>query len=238
MKKKIFINVLALILIVSLVFLFYNNYSESQKHKQSKNKEFTYVNDYRITANRLVDPGEYKNIQRVNSVNDYYISDNLSDMQEKADEIVEGEIIAVEHLAISGDAWTKVDVKITGGVKGKLKSGDKISVYQSGGYVPLTEHIKAYDDAFRYSHLSEEEIENTVIYDVVDDEETPKVGTTAIFMLAESSSDIIPRGAYQRVRGKYAQLNNLKGSTYRCYNDTADKGYVDKSFEDIKRVID
>ena len=46
------------------------------------------------------------------------------------------------YTSYEGIAWTKLDVLITDTLKGDLKVGDVISVFNLGGYIPLSEHIE------------------------------------------------------------------------------------------------
>lgn len=191
--------------------------------------------DYTVKAENIISLADYEYIEEVSISNDYFISDSIGEMSDVSDNIVNAEVIKVEYLSINGNAWTKVDIKLNSVYKGDLRKGDCITIYQSGGYQPLESHIAFYDDAFRYSHLSDEEIKQTLLHEIPDEEADTEVGSEAIYLLRKSTEEFLPDGVYVRVRGKYATLIDMEDNTYRCYNDTNKKGYQDRSLHEIKK---
>lgn len=141
---------------------------------------------------------------------DYGIFGDIDTLSETADEIVGGTVQRVIYDEIEGMAWMKVDVLISDVLKGKLKQNDVISVYMLGGYMSLEEHIKYHDDAFRYN-MTKKEIKKAIMKEVIDGEAYPKEGEKNIFYLCKTSAESpLPLNAYERIRGKYAELDVVK----------------------------
>ena len=67
---------------------------------------------------------------------------------------------------------TKIELDIQNSLSGTLKKGDSITLYQSGGYVPLTDHIAYYKDAFRYKEWSKEKINDTILQETINGRRT------------------------------------------------------------------
>lgn len=200
-----------------------DNFSESIK--QSFNNSNSNNADYNTATRdisailRKVNINDYEKTEDVISSNDYDISSDLNVMEKNSDEVVEGTIKEVTYVVIDGDGWTKVDLDINTSIKGNLRAGDMVSVYQLGGYVPLADHIKFYDDAFRYSDLSDNEINNTVLKETVDGEQLPKVGEKAIYFLEKFSNNSILDGQFGRTRGQSSELKYSENGKYIYYRD-------------------
>lgn len=214
------------------------NYTVADNKKETPSVEEN-GKDRTVPSKGDIQPKEYSHVEEIESQCDYGISSDLEKISEASDEVVEGTIESVAFVSIEGDAWTKVGLKIKKALYGTLKANDKITVYQSGGYVPLKDHIAYYDDAFRYKDWSKERIASTVFYEKVEGEEAPVVGTTAIYYLNKAKQPALPKGVYNRVCGKYAELEKMDGNTYRHYDmkASAKKEYEEVSISLIQDTI-
>ena len=167
-----------------------------------------------LAENRVEVKGkDVKNVVEVNTeCCDYAVSSDLSDLSDYASEIIQGTVKEVTYVNIEGNAWIKGDIVVTKSIKGEIEVSDVISVYMIGGYVSLEDHIKQYDDAEKFG-LSEAEIKDTVIKSNIENEKFPIVGDESIFYLVQTPSESpLPDGAYERICGKYSELQFNKSS--------------------------
>ena len=158
-------------------------------------------------------------------------------MSEEAQEIVEAKIRTFQYVVIDGDAWTKIELDIQNSLSGALKKGDSITLYQSGGYVPLTDHIAYYKDAFRYKEWSKKKINDTILQETINGEGEPVVGTEAIYYLTKFKKDGILNGNYGRVCGKYAQLNKINDNSYKHEQMSGSNSSEKVTISDIKKEL-
>lgn len=149
-----------------------------------------------------------KKIIQTDSISDWDHNPSFESLTENSDLIVKGRITKVEQRVFDGLPWMEMFVKISEPIMGNANSGDEISIYILGGYMPLEDYIKLNDDAVRFKDMSKSEIKNTVLKDVVDGEEFPKVNQESIFFLVKPGDEYgFPKGVYNRTRGHEAQLN-------------------------------
>lgn len=226
MKSKIF---MLFILGASMVLSACNAETGTQNHdfgkqenisldkKDNRSRKDIQGSDKTVSAVNSIHLDQYQYTEEIISQNDYAVSADLSDMAKAAEEVVEGKILSVEYVSVDGDAWTKVDLEVMKSLEGSLVQKDKITVYQSGGYVPLKAHIASYDDAFRYKDWNKKKINATILHETVDGEEAPVVGTQSIYYLIPMEKKGFPKGIYGRVCGKYAQLSKIGKKTYRHF---------------------
>lgn len=123
-----------------------------------------------------------------------------------ATDIISGSIQKVTYDAIDGLAWTKADVLVDEVCKGDLVSGDTISVYIQGGYISLTEMLKFSQDSFRYTDEQLANSDNICIKQVFDGEDFAVKGDSNVFYLCRTNSEKFPSGSYERVLGKYGEM--------------------------------
>ena len=248
MKKIYFATGVLLISMCMLLACENKNASQgdSKKAEQAKQateapkdaKVATAENGKRTESNDVtVDVQKYHNTEKIVSENDYAISSDLQDMSEEAQEIVEAKIRTFQYVVIDGDAWTKIELDIQSSLSGTLKKGDSITLYQSGGYVPLTDHIAYYKDAFRYKEWSKKKINDTILQETINGEGEPVVGTEAIYYLTKFKKDGILNGNYGRVCGKYAQLNKINDDTYQHEQMSGSNSSEKVTISDIKKEL-
>ena len=219
-KKKYGIGLFGLLIACALVL---GNVSLHPKAKQdvsktqetisNKEKQTEDIIDKRVEAlHPVVVDGEKNVMETLANLDnlEYGISGDIDTLSETAEEIVGGTIQAVTYDEIEGLAWMKADVLITDSLKGNLKQNDMISIYMPGGYISLEEYMKYHDDKMPYN-MTKQEMKKTVMKEVVEGEAFPQKGEKNIFYLSKTSSDSpLPSDAYERIRGKYAELDVIR----------------------------
>ena len=151
---------------------------------------------------------EGKTIMEVPSICDWAYDTSMETLTERATEIVVGTVEGIAYTEVEGHAWTIVEFKPEQVLKGSMQPGEAVEIYTLGGYIALEDMIDYYQDGFRYEDMTEEEIQNTVVHEVVDGEESPpEAGGRYLFYLAETRANSpLPDGAYERVRGTASQF--------------------------------
>lgn len=187
---------------------------EKEQHKPDSPDTYTKAKAVK-KKNAGIDISKYHNVEEITSYSEFAISSDLQEMSAAAQVIVDAKVKAFSYVTIDGDAWIKMKLTVQRNLKGKLKKGDRITLYRSGGYVPLTEHIRYYHDADRYEDWSDKKIKDTILKESVDGEADPVVGTEAVFYLAKFKKKGILKGNYGRVCGKYAELVKIDSDSYR-----------------------
>lgn len=181
-------------------------------------------------------PDSGKKVMDVRSSMDGFLSPELDSLIQVSDAIVRGTVKNVVFTQFDGIAWTKADLLITESLKGEFQKGDLVSVFILGGYIPLADHIKAYDNAFRYEGLTPEEIQNTVLKETVNGESFAQVGDDYIYCLVKTSKDSpLPDGAYERV-SSYGQFAIDQEGDY-IQNGVGEDGTAAITPEDFKSHI-
>lgn len=96
-------------------------------------------------------PDSDSNVIELASTPDELYQNDLKKLISISDDVIRVTVQNVAYTSYEGVAWTKLDVLITDTLKGDLKVGDVISVFNLGGYIPLSEHIEGHNDAFRFN---------------------------------------------------------------------------------------
>lgn len=177
--------------------------------KTGRDKRVTAVNpiDLEILNNGRVVVDE---INCLTSSDGYKVSSDLDFLSECASEIVSGTVKEITYDVIEGMAWTKVDIQITDVFKGNLRKKDNLSVYRLGGYILFKEYEKYHEDTVLFG-LEPIEKEHTLLKEVYEGEEFPEIGEKSVFYLSQAVSDSsLPKGAYERINGKYGELKTRK----------------------------
>lgn len=129
-----------------------------------------------------------------------------------SDQIVSGTVIGLTYTRIGNELWTQVDLVITDVYDGTLRQGDKISVYEKGGYIPLSEYLALYPELSSMFPITDEEIQNMTCFDPDMQETSSALGETCLYFLQEGSS-AVPAGAYQYVSNADVSRYQWNGSS-------------------------
>lgn len=170
-----------------------------------------------------------KNIIKTTSISDKLLEEDFPNLVKNSDSVIKGKVSSVGYKAIDGNAWTVISFKVDDVFKGSISKGETIDVYYIGGYIDLNDHIKYYNDAEKFSNLSEKEINNTVLQEIVDGEEFIRENEKLILCIVKTSDESpLPKGSYERLYssgmlklkdGKYTQVYGEVKEKYSIAND-------------------
>ena len=210
----------------------------SNNTNNSSNANVGMIRDLSVNLERNYSvPGSDSNVLEVVSTADEFYQNDLKELISVSDDVIRVTVQNVTFTSYEGVAWTKSDVLITDTFKGDLKIGDVISVFTLGGYIPLSDHIKGHDDAFRFKDLSAEEIKTTFLKETIDGEKTVQKSDDLILCLVQTPKNSpLPNGAYERVSytGQlYADGDNKFVQMITDSSETTEKTY---SYDDIKKM--
>ena len=184
-------------------------------------------------------PDSDSNVIELTSTPDELYQNDLKKLISISDDVIRVTVQNVAYTSYEGVAWTKLDVLITDTLKGDLKVGDVISVFNLGGYIPLSEHIEGHNDAFRFKNLSAEEIKTTFLKETIDGEKTVQKSDDLILCLVQTPKNSpLPNGAYERVSytGQlYSDGDNKFVQLITDSSETTEKTY---SYDDIKKMTE
>ena len=217
-----------------------NNSSNTITSSSSKNANVGMIRDLSVDLERKYSiPDSDSNVLEVVSKADEVYQNDLNELISVSDDVIRGKVQNVAYTSYEGVAWTKLDVLITDTLKGDLKVGDVISVFNLGGYIPLSEHIEGHNDAFRFKNLSAEEIKTTFLKETIDGEKTVQKSDDLILCLVQTPKNSpLPNGAYERVSytGQlYADGDNKFVQLITDSSETTEKTY---SYDDIKKMTE
>ncbi len=233
--KKAFL--LSLVLIMTC-FTVTSCKDTSNNTNNTSNANVGMIRDLSVNLERSYSvPSSDSKVLEVVSETDEFYQDDLKKLISVSDDVIRVTVQNVTFTSYEGVAWTKSDVLITDTFKGDLKIGDVISVFNLGGYIPLSDHIEGHDDAFRFNDLSAEEIETTFLKETIDGEKTIEKSDDLILCVVRTPEDSpLPNGAYERV--------SYSGQLYAEDNEefiqiiTDSPGVTEKtySYDDIKEM--
>ena len=178
-----------------------NNSSNTITSSSSKNANVGMIRDLSVDLERKYSIQDSdSNVLEVVSKADEVYQNDLNELISVSDDVIRGKVQNVAYTSYEGVAWTKSDVLITDTFKGNLKKGDVLSVFTLGGYIPLSEHIKGHNDAFRFKDLSAKKIKTTFLKETIDGEKPIKKSDDLILCVVKTPKDSpLPKGAYERV---------------------------------------
>ena len=88
---------------------------------------------------------------------------DLESLVSHSDDVIEFRVDEIKYAFLEGSGYTICDVTVTKAFTGELMTGDRISLLQYGGIFTIDEEIGYWDDDEKFSHLTEEEKQNTLI---------------------------------------------------------------------------
>ena len=128
-------------------------------------------------------------------VPDPWMSDNgkgesVSEMFKNSYAVVLAKVDKMVYTSIGGSPMTAEDLTIEKVFKGSLGTGDRLTVFISGGCIPAEEFISMHPDS---QYIADSY--NTSVYDSADSRYELKVGKTYLFFIDNGSSEF-PDGAF------------------------------------------
>ena len=235
--KKAFLLFLMLII---ACFIIIGCKDSSNNTNNSSNANVGVLRDLSVNLEKNYSvPDSDSNVIELASTPDELYQNDLKKLISISDDVVRVTVQNVAYTGYEGVAWTKLDVLITDTLKGDLKVGDVISVFNLGGYIPLSEHIEGHNDAFRFKNLSAEEIKTTFLKETIDGEKKVQKSDDLILCLVQTPKNSpLPNGAYERVSytGQlYADGDNKFVQLITDSSETTEKTY---SYDDIKKMTE
>lgn len=147
----------------------------------------------------------------MSSQNDYAFLPTMDNIVAYSEYSVIGTVKGTEYVSLGTHAWTALTVSVEETLSGNIMSGTDIKVYTYGGYIPLREKLGGSVDAHGIN-MTDEEIDNTVVYEYADETELPKIGAKYVFYLVDGN-DNMENGSYEGLFGKYGRLEVSGDST-------------------------
>ena len=235
--KKAFLLLLVLII---TCFTITGCKDSSNSTNNSSNANVGAIRDLSVNVEKNYSvPDSDSNVIEVTSTPSELYQNDLKKLISVSDDVIRVTVQNVTYTSYEGVAWTKLDVLITDTLKGDLKVGDVISVFNLGGYIPLSEHIEGHDDAFRFKDLSAEEIKTTFLKETIDGEKTIQKSDDLILCVVQTpKNSSLPNGAYERVSytGQlYADGDKEFVQMITDNSETKEKTY---SYDDIKKMTE
>lgn len=177
-----------------------------------------------------------KNIQIVHTLAEPFSTySEFSKFQTETVSVVRGVITDIAYFARGKNAFTKIDLDISESILGDFVTGDKISVYKWGGYIPLS--VTNPDIQDRFPEITDEELENTVVDMRIDGDPHPVAGQDIVVFLAAANPE---NDMYPIVGGHYGQFTNNGTDQFTRHLDQTDNadgitGYALTSQPEIDR---
>ncbi len=180
-----------------------------------------------------------KNIITSTGISDTFYQEDFATLIKHSDAVVKGKVLSVNFEELDGNAWTKIKFHVDDIFKGDIKINEDIEIHFMGGYMTLEEHIKTNDDAFRFETLSDTEIKNTILKEVIDGEnEFVKKDEELILCLVKNP------GYYPFTKDSYLRILpsgmlKLEGNTYKQKYGEIEEKYSIKTNEisNIKKMV-
>jgi hypothetical protein len=190
-------------------------------------------------------PDEFKGkkIEENNSAYDYPYEATFDNVARDSSNIITAKVNGFSYTAtpysIASDACTVIHVTVTESLIGAIPVDKPLDIYTFGGYIPLRDYLgdSIYDHGIS---MSDEEIDNTVIYQKSDESALPIIGMEYAFCLNLGKDyDSVPDDAYIRVRGEYGQLlvkedENKKSFIRRVYGTNETQSYSIEDFDKVR----
>ncbi len=205
MKK--FVSLLFLLMALVVIF---GGCSKAGNYKGAKDsRDLTVSIEYEYMG-----PNKNNKLLKVDSVTDSIYGSDLNVIFNDSDEIIRGTVKNISYTSFTGSAWTKADIIVAESYKGELKKGDIVTIFMFGGYIKLQDHIKFFDDRFRFEDLTESEINNIVLKEMDNGIPFLSEGEELIFPLITPAPHMpLPKGCFERMSAA-GILNKDKDGNY------------------------
>ncbi len=165
---------------------------------------------------------QMKNAEVIEASSQYrYPASTLEEIVQNSTELVACEVEEVEFVTIlNGQPQTKTVVKILDSLKGGLEPGDRITVYNDGGYITMDDYIKTREIEARFPDATQQQRMNTV-YEIknsdAQNERYPEVGDRYFYGLRTDSS---LNGGYFPTTGPFTTYRMDDSGRYTRRPDT------------------
>ena len=174
---------------------------------------------------------EYDRILNLDNIMDY------NDVFLLTAKVVDINYICLSKSGAGGSPWTVIDVVVTDNLNSNLKIGTNLKICTYGGYISLRENLSdvLYMTGDKYesdTNITEEEIDNSVYYEVVNNGELPIINQEYAFCLKKTET-INSIGDYELIGGIYGIL--LKNNDTYIYRSSEMDKYGENMIENFTR---
>ncbi len=189
-------------------------------------------------------PAEFqgKTVLRMSAEMDRLYAPTMDNIVSHADGAIRGTVQGITYTSLGEaslgkNAWTVIRVKTEKTLAGDIPAGGTLDIYTFGGYIPLREKLGDSLEAHG-SSMTEEGLDNSVVYQYSDESALPEIGKTYIFYLVEPN-EAMPQGSYERLCGSYGQLEvGADGQTLtRVAADGAIEIYTPQQLTALNRTV-
>lgn len=129
------------------------------------------------------------------------IYETIPDLTGDAAGIVRGDVLNVSYFHIGTVAYTKMDLEVAESLYGDFVPGDTISVYKSGGYIPMADYLPDIQD--RFPDITDEEVAGTVVDVSNEGDPHPTTGQDLVVFLYTSENEPEPLTDMYGILGDY-----------------------------------
>lgn len=134
----------------------------------------------------------------------------------------------LKNTSGGGSSWTIIDATVTDSMNSKLDIGTNLRIYTYGGYVSMREKLSdiLYKTGGKYGDgidMTEDEIDNTVYYDIVDGGKLPIINQEYAVCL-KKARDIMVNGDYELIGGVNGILLKTNGDYLYMSSEYDDVG--------------
>lgn len=205
-RAKISILLLSILVIISLTACRSADNQTSATDNTPQSQE-TPIPDSEIILFEQETPSIYqdKTVINDNSRLDLAYRPVLEEVIPHATAIVQATVDNIEYTSIGANAWTVIDAAVQDVLSGDLPDRSNITIYAYGGYISMKDVATAEHNRERYTDMTDEELENTIIRQAADMQESPLVGQQYIFFLGAPTDDM-PADAYEQLGWKFCQM--------------------------------
>lgn len=180
-RAKISILLLSVLVIISLTACQSANDQTSATDNTPLPQE-TPIPDSEIILFEQETPSIYqdKTVINDNSRLDLAYRPVLEEVIPHATAIVQATVDNIEYTSIGANAWTVIDAAVQDVLSGNLSDRSNITIYAYGGYISMKDVAAAEHNRESYTDMTDEELENTIIRQAADMQESPLVGQECV----------------------------------------------------------
>ena len=196
---------LSILLIVSLTACQSVNSQASITDNTPQPHQTTTTTEIILSQQETPEIYQNKTIVNDNSLLDLAYRPTLEEVIPHSTEIIQAIVNNVEYTSIGSNAWTVINATVQDVLSGNLSNEKNITIYAYGGYISMKDIVTAEHDRERYTNMTDEDLENTIVHQAADMEESPLIGEQYIFFLG-SPTVYMPDDAYEQLGWKFCQM--------------------------------
>lgn len=223
MRKKYFKIIVVLMVSISMIMAYgcANNKKigeESSNNTQEvEGKSDSLIKEIDISNKNIIDGSYYIEMQGC-----FKYPLNIENYTRESSDIVEAEVVEVGYVEVDRIPWTKIDIQITEVIKGSVKVGEKITIYELGGYLTGSSFEELYGQSDNI-RINKNDLVEMKYFQM----DMHQVGENGIYCIKPRNKDsIFSKETYELVGGSY--------SVFRYSDDK--ESYVMRSIDDMEYI--